>query len=227
VVLYYKYTVIISIWERCIEIFSSDIVFKRRKIGYIYLYEPSTKQRCIHRIIIAKKAESWGEQKMKNSRKRNMVWLLVFVVTVTTLLPLGSFAGEVRPQVSAGFTVEDFEISGSTVKGFSQSGMDKLADNPGTDLTLPNVAGGGIVATKAFSGKNLGGALIIPEGYQTIENQAFQNCNFTSATLPGTLNSLGTYAFASNKLTQVNLAATSLTTIPEHAFTGNNISSSP
>ncbi|MDR0854295.1 MAG: leucine-rich repeat protein [Clostridiales Family XIII bacterium] len=163
--------------------------------------------------------------------RRASAVLLTLVVLTIAIVPRFAMAtaelakndtGEIEALVSADFKLEDFEISGSTVKGFAQSGLDKLAANPGADLTLPPISGG-IVSANAFRGKNLGGTLTIPEGYTAIGDQAFQNCSFNAAVLPTTLSSLGTYAFSGNKLEAVNLSETSLTKINSHAFSGNKL----
>jgi hypothetical protein len=129
---------------------------------------------------------------------------------------------KIKTQVSADFILSDFEISGSVVKGFTQPGLNKLADNPGANLTLPSITGGSVAAS-AFRGKNLGGTLTVPAGYTSVGDQAFQNCGFTAAVLPSSLNSIGEYAFSGNKLTSANLSETSLTNINSHAFAGNKL----
>ena len=66
-----------------------------------------------------------------------------------------------------------------------------------TSLTLSNTLK--VIRFLAFENcSNLNGAFIIPNSVDTIENEAFYNCGFTSITINESLENLGEYVFESN-----------------------------
>lgn len=77
------------------------------------------------------------------------------------------------------------------------------------------------IGNNAFDGRNIEGAITIPEGVTTIGNYAFRGLHkATSVTLPNSLTTLGTYAFRRSDGTQLRevTLGSGLTVIPNYAF---------
>lgn len=60
------------------------------------------------------------------------------------------------------------------------------------------------IGTNAFSGCQFLSEIIVPEGVETIENYAFQNCGMRYADLPSSLRTLGSGAFKSNAVQELD-----------------------
>ncbi|MCI8637691.1 MAG: leucine-rich repeat protein [Coprococcus sp.] len=127
------------------------------------------------------------------------------------------------------WNVNDFVIEGTTIKGLSESGQAKRANNK--DLVLPDFNKDGMyiteIAAASSGGYGLFGAegegfdsVYLPSNLKTIGNFAFQNNGISEVTFPYKLESIGISAFQMNNLTSVILPDT-VTSLGGGAFGTN------
>lgn len=123
------------------------------------------------------------------------------------------------------WSVEDFNFSGTTIKGFSEIGEEKLKNNK--DLILPRVNNEGEnitnVGEKAFYNKGLV-SLKIPEGMNglVIQAGAFQENKLSKVFIPEGVEEILTFAFYKNDLTYVDFPG-SVRKIGNQAFADNKL----
>lgn len=115
------------------------------------------------------------------------------------------------------WTVEDFEIEGTVVKGLSESGKEKRAAHK--HLVIPEVNANGKKITEIGEASPGGYGLFateteqfdsvyIPGGVKKIGAYSFQNTGLKEVTFPHRLETIGEVAFQSNDLTSVILPDT-------------------
>lgn len=128
------------------------------------------------------------------------------------------------------WTEEDFtyDITNATIiTGFSDAGLNKLADNTVLEIPLKNKDGNTItaIAPSAFVNKGLT-KVIFPEGLNefTINAGAFMNNSISELTIPEGVRNFEAQCFRYNKITAVHFPQSTLK-IGNGAFEDNKISS--
>ena len=119
------------------------------------------------------------------------------------------------------FVASDFTYEGSTVTGFSETGLKKIETIK--DVNLPEKSSEGTVITSignaAFKQKGMK-SVSIPETVKSIGNLAFQMNELTEIKLPSKLETAGAASFATNKIKEVTIPGT-LKEIPSGMFSTN------
>ncbi len=128
------------------------------------------------------------------------------------------------------WTAEDFtyDTTNATIMtGFSDTGINKLADNTVLEIPLKNKDGNTItaIATNAFANKGLT-KVIFQEGLNefTINAGAFMNNSISELTIPEGVRNFEAQCFRYNKITAVNFPQSTLK-IGNGAFEDNKINS--
>ena len=160
-----------------------------------------------------------------NVKKKFLSLLLSFVMVMSLALPV---------HAAEEWNADCFTIDGTTITGLSEDGVALLETN--TEMVLPekNPAGEAIteIGVSAFDAGNMPGeytaankitAVTIPGTVTTIGNFAFRNTSLEEVVLPDSVTTLGIGAFTGNiTLTDVTLSK-NLTMIPQSAFQGARI----
>ena len=119
------------------------------------------------------------------------------------------------------FVASDFNYEGSTITGFSKTGLKKIETLK--DVNLPEKSSEGTVITsignEAFKQKGIE-SVSIPETVKSIGNLAFQMNELTEIKLPSKLETAGAASFATNKIKEVTIPGT-LKEIPSGMFSTN------
>ncbi|MCI6000595.1 MAG: leucine-rich repeat domain-containing protein [Finegoldia magna] len=119
------------------------------------------------------------------------------------------------------YVASDFTYEGSTITGFSETGLKKLETLK--NVNLPEKSTEGTVITSignaAFKQKGIK-SVSIPETVKSIGNLAFQMNELTEIKLPSKLETAGAASFASNKIKEVTIPGT-LKEIPDGMFSTN------
>ena len=127
------------------------------------------------------------------------------------------------------WTIDDFIIEGTVVKGLSESGIAKRATNK--DLVIPDVNQDGMYITEIAAAQPGGYGLFAAEGegfdsvylpseLRNVGDYAFQNNGLKDITFPTKLSTIGNVAFQTNNLTSVILPDT-VTSLGNGAFATN------
>lgn len=164
---------------------------------------------------------------MKNNKISKILSALLAAVLVVTTVSFafsafadqsGDYTYEILDENTCsitGYTGSDHdivipsEIDGYTVVEIGFSAFEQPEEEPRktiTSVVIPNTVKS--IGMTAFFGTNIT-EIIIPEGVETIEQQAFDACrDLVSATLPSSLVTLGQSAFGSQdtKLQEINLS---------------------
>ena len=101
-------------------------------------------------------------------------------------------------------------------EGITEIGQDTFSNSGIKELNLPSTLRK--IGKLAFSQAIVHSPLKLPEGLTDIEAEAFSGNYTTQITFPSTLKHMGERAFYKSGITEVNLAGTNLTSIPNYAF---------
>lgn len=134
------------------------------------------------------------------------------------------------PNADKTWTADDFTFDGTTITGFSESGIEKRKDN--TDLVLPNKNPDGeyVTAIADYTGNGNNGmfatadekftSVTLPAKLEKIGAKVFADCGITKIEFPKTLTEIGVAAFQKNQLESIILPD-SVTKIGGGAFGTN------
>lgn len=134
------------------------------------------------------------------------------------------------PNADKTWTADDFTFDGTTITGFSESGIEKRKDN--TDLVLPNKNPDGeyVTAIADYTGNGYTGmfatadekftSVTLPAKLEKIGAKVFADCGITKIEFPKTLTEIGVAAFQKNQLESIILPD-SVTKIGGGAFGTN------
>ena len=131
-------------------------------------------------------------------REQSKLSLLVKIVVPVAFFVLLWAAQASLAEIDTWKRNDFIPLVGNTITGFSESGLTRLEHDT---------------------------ELLIPEGITTISDHAFQDYGITSVEFPDTLEIIGSYAFAANSITQVNLEDTQIATVSANAFRDNRLQS--
>lgn len=117
------------------------------------------------------------------------------------------------------YTSADFIIEGSVIKGFSESGLEKLKTNPDvvigfSDSGITSIGDNAFYQVKGFKSVAIGG------GITEIGSHAFQDTGLESVVLDG-VKIVGDYAFANNNISQ--LSENSVLEFRDYSFKDNKL----
>lgn len=136
--------------------------------------------------------------------------------------------GDTSSSEEVKWTVADFNIENTSIKGFSESGLAKFTKDQSIELPKTNEAGENItsVGERAFISEEDSelkiSAVVLPNSLTSIGSEAFRYNNIERILFPDGLESIGRLAFNSNKLEEVILPD-SVTSLGAGAFTLNQI----
>lgn len=132
------------------------------------------------------------------------------------------------PNADQSWSVKDFNIEGTVIKGLSESGIEKRKTDP--NLVIPDKNRNGEWITEIADSTNTYGAfgaekegfekVTLPAHLERIGNKVFSNNGIKSVEFPGTLKTIGLAAFQQNQLTTIVLPD-SVTTLGGGAFGSN------
>ena len=113
--------------------------------------------------------------------------------------------------------VEDFVIEGTVVKGFSESGLNKLEAIKDVVIPEKNAGGEAIteIAASAFKEKEIV-SVVFPNTLETIGATAFQKNKLKEIILPDSVTNVGVAAFSENHTLEKVKISNSMTTIPQN-----------